>query len=188
MRADNKSRKSASRLLVIGILLVALVVPAGITFAYFTDYEDAHGGAVIQLSGETQLHEDPKDDSKTVSIENTGETDVIVRLAIEGDFMKSVTPDVPEDWKTAKDDNGVNWWYYTKILKPGETTSEIVALINVSEAGESGHDFDIVVVHESERVSYEGVKEGDQFVNKVVKPAGWAYPDITVEASEEVGE
>ena len=44
------------KLLIASILLVALAVPAA-ALAYFTDYEDAWGGAVLKLEGETTIDE-----------------------------------------------------------------------------------------------------------------------------------
>ena len=169
-------RNKKLKLLIAGILLVALAAPAAVT-AYFTDYEEGHGGAVLNLEGQTELHEQPEDDKKTISIENTGETDVIVRVAIYGNFLGEVDYSA-EDW-TYDEEGG--WYYYNSILKPGESTSDIVANIDVAKAKEAGHDFDIVVVHESERVTYDGSAK-----NKVVKPEGWILPDIS--ASEEVGD
>ena len=76
-------RNETLKILIAAILLVALAMPMG-AFAYFTDYEDAHGGAVLKLEGETQIEETPDDAGKTISIKNTGETDVIVRILCPG--------------------------------------------------------------------------------------------------------
>lgn len=160
------------QLLIAGVLLIALIAltaPMGVQ-AYFTDYEEAHGGAVLNLEGKTELHETPEDARKVISIENTGETDVIVRVNIYGDFLGDV--EYGDDW-TYDEDSG--WYYYNSILTPGSSTSEIIANVDTEAATAAGHDFDIVVVHESERVSYDGSEE-----NKVVKPDGWILPDIAV--------
>ena len=172
-----KNRKM--KLLVVGLLLVALVLPAA-AYAYFTDYEDAWGGAVIKLEGETKIHEEASTDKKVVSIENTGDTNVIVRVGIFGDYISGITFENKKDW-THKD--GDDWYYYSQILKPGETTSSITATVNKTAAEDAGHDFDIVVVHESERVSYDGTAD-----NKVRKPDGWTNMPAIYGSSEEVGD
>lgn len=165
------------KLLIASILLVALAVPAA-ALAYFTDYEDAWGGAVLKLEGETTIDEQADSAKKVISIRNTGETDVVVRVAVYGDFVKNV--DFGEgDWAHQ---DGDDWYYYKKILKPGEATPEITAWVDVEAAGAAGHDFDIVVVHESERVSYDGTAE-----NNVNKPDGWTNMPNIKGSSEEVG-
>lgn len=168
------------KLLIIGILLVALAAPAAV-LAYFTDYEEAWGGAVLNLEGETTIEEKADSAKKEVNIRNTGETDVIVRVAIYGDFVEKIDYD-EGDWTHQEGDD---WYYYNRILKPGEATaSQITAWIDQGAAGAAGHDFDVVVVHESERVSYDG-----SAAFKVNKPEGWTnMPDIAGEASEEVGD
>lgn len=172
-KEDSKLRRISRRIITACIVIaVLMMMSAAAVYAYFTDYEDAHGGAILELHGETEIKEKPEDDKKTVTIRNTGETDVIVRAAIYGDNLTETADE--KDW--VKDGD---YWYYLHILKPGEETSEIVAEIDVKAAKEAGHDFDIVVVQESERVSYDGTPE-----NKVVKPEGWAYPDIEAGGGE----
>lgn len=165
------------KLLIAAVLLVALAAPAAV-LAYFTDYEEAHGGALLQLEGETKIHEEADSDKKVISIENTGETDVVVRVAVFGDFVNEIEYD-EKDWAKAEGDE---WYYYRRILKPGESTPAITAWVDKEAAQEAGHDFEIVVVHESERVSYDGTAQ-----NKVNRPEGWdRMPVIT--GSEEVGD
>lgn len=140
-------------------LILCLAVSVGLTTAYFTDYESAKGGAVLKLSGQTQLKEDLDGNNKTVVITNVGETDMIVRVQVIGENV-SFTPG--DDWNKVGD-----WWYYGKILKgstdgTGDSTSNLVAAVS-GPAGET--NFDIVVVHEASRTVYEG--------GKLVTPNGW---------------
>jgi len=98
-----------------------------------------------------------------------------------GDYIKWNESTIGTGW-VHKD--GDDWYYYDKMLKPGESTSEIVVKIDKDAATSDGHDFDIVVVHESERVSYDGTAD-----NKVSKPEGWTnMPAIFGTSSEEVGD
>jgi predicted ribosomally synthesized peptide with SipW-like signal peptide len=158
-------------------LAAALVVLSGaVCYAYFTDYEEAKGGAVVQLNGKTEIHEDADKDGKVLEIENTDETDVIVRVGIYGDFM---TVDADKaDWTKGED----GFWYYNKILPAGGKTGKINVTIDKEKAGDMEDDFDIVVVHESARVLYEGTEP-----NKVIRPDGWELPDIEV-SNEEVSD
>ncbi len=170
-----KNRKM--KLIIAAVLLVALAAPAAV-LAYFTDYEEAQGGAVLKLEGETTIHEDADSEKKVIAIKNVGETDVIVRVAVYGNYVKHpLTYEESSDWIEDGD-----WIYYKRILAPGETTSSITAFVDTEAAVAAGHDFDIVVVHESHRVSYDGTEE-----NKVVLPEGWSYPEIAAGMTEEVG-
>lgn len=149
------------------------VMSSAVCYAYFTDYEEAKGGAVVHLNGSSEIHEEADDDGKVVEIENTGETDLLVRAGIYGDNLTVEAPS--EDWIEGSD----GFWYYKSILKAGEKTSRINVTIDKKKAEEEGHDFDIVVIHESARVIYDGTEE-----NRVVKPEGWLYPDIAVGMEE----
>ena len=151
-------------------LILCLSVSIGLVCAYFTDYESARGGAVLKLSGQTWLKEEADEKSKTVSIKNVDEPDMVVRVMVIGDanHLGVITAD---GW-TGPDKDG--WYYYNKILKGskdgnGEATSDLKAEIKV-DGDEDINAFDIVVVHEAERVLYDG--------DTVVVPEGWNIGSI----------
>lgn len=154
-------------------LILCLTVSIGLAVAYFTDYEAAKGGAVLQLNGQTEIEEKADDTSKTVTIVNTGDADMVTRVMFIGDPSKlTVTPG--ENW-SGPDDDG--WYYYTKVLKkagsPNNTkTKPISGTISV-KGDDDIKDFDIIVVHESERVLYDG--------DTVAIPEGWAVSSIAAE-------
>lgn len=150
------------------VLLAVLVLSTGVAYGYFTDYEKAEGGAVIHLNGQTVIEEKADKDKKEVVIANTGKTDVIVRVAVYGDFIKDIVIANPSDWT---EDEG--WYYYNSILPVGGETSKITVNIDKEAAEAAGHDYEIIVVHESQRVVYDGTD-----ANNVVKPEGWTHPDI----------
>ena len=143
------------------LAVAAMSVPA--TLAYFSDQDRANGAKDIKLGWETELHEYVEDNNKHVAVENTGDTDAIVRVAIfAGDFAKI---SAGSDWKFQ---NG--WYYYSKILKPGEITPEM--FVSVKTDGANQDDFNIVVVHESSRVVYSDN-------NKLKVPEGWDFaPEV----------
>ena len=155
-------------------LILCLTVSIGLAVAYFTDYEAAKGGAIVYLSGQTEIEEKADDTSKTATIMNTGDTDMVTRVMFIGDPAKlTVTPG--ENW-TGPDADG--WYYYTKVLgKAGsangaDKTSAITGAISVKDDDDI-KDFDIIVVHESERVTYDG--------DKVAIPEGWGVSSISAE-------
>lgn len=154
-------------------LILCLAVSIGFAVAYFTDYEAAKGGAVLNLSGRTEIEESVKGKEKTVSIKNVGDTDVVTRVMIVGEKMDVTLGD---GWTDRQEDG---WYYYTKVLKcdpedheKGEATNAIKAKITISGTEEL-KDYDIIVVHESSRVVYDG--------DKVVVPEGWANVAISAE-------
>ena len=99
-------RKKSRKLITICAVLIALIASTTAAYAYFTDYEEALGGAQIKLEGQTDIHEKADNEQKTVSIENTGETDVVVRVAAFGDFINwDETTGSDDNWRKDGD-----WW------------------------------------------------------------------------------
>ena len=146
-------KRSKIYLLVVALVLV-LSLTVGLTMAYFSDYTEAKGGVTVALGGETEINEKPNDDNKVISITNTGDTDVIVRVAVYG--PTAIKYSESSDW--AK--NG-DYVYYTKVLPAGETTSEITASWDVPT--DLGDDYNVIVVQESNQAVYD--KDGN-----IVKP------------------
>ena len=146
---------------VLALAIVAMSVPA--TLAYFSDQDRANGAKDVKLGWETELHEYVEENSKHIAVENVGDTDAIVRVAVfAGDFASVNTG---SDWKLK---NG--WYYYDKVLKAGETTPEL--FVSVKAEASKQADFNIVVVHESSRVVYSD--------NETLKvPDGWDFaPEV----------
>ncbi len=131
-------------------VLVSLFAFAGIrnSGAWFSDYVELNGDASLKLSHQTSVIEDIDEGSnKHITIKNTGETDVVVRVKVFGGSYVEITSG--ENWKLSDDD----WYYYEKVLTPDEVSSEIYANITSSAPD---HDFDVVVILESERAVYNG--------------------------------
>ena len=162
MKAVNKKN-----LLVIAIALV-LSLSVGLTLAYFSDYNAAKGGKGIALGGTTELHDDYDSDKKTVSIENTGDVDVIVRVAVYAPVVDGQTVTVSGDnWaKVGEGDNAR--WYYTEVLKPGASTDDLIVNTEyLKENADLGDVAEVIVTHES----VQAVKDAN---GKYVLPSDWA--------------
>ncbi|MBR2780827.1 MAG: hypothetical protein IKD81_05370 [Eubacteriaceae bacterium] len=156
--------KPKTTLIIICVMLFLLaIVPVAGTLAYFTDDAAYSGGGVLSLAWETELHEDVKDNDKTVTIKNTGDTDVLVRVRIFANKEYLTIENGSGRWK----DGGDGWWYYKDILKPEAVTESIVANVVASDQLPD-YEFNIIVVHESERVVYNNG-------TVIVKPQGWVY-------------
>ena len=164
-----------SKLLIMALSLVlCMSVSIGLALAYFTDYENARGGAILNLSGQTHITEKVDETGKTVSIQNVDEADMVVRVMIIADAAHLGEVTLGSGW-SGPDADG--WYYYNKVLKGskdgnGDSTSDLVAKVTVGE-DEEVTDFDVVVVHEAERVVYDG--------NKVAVPSGWSIGSISAE-------
>jgi hypothetical protein len=159
------------RKLVIALsLILCLTASVGFTMAYFTDYENAKGGAVVKLSGQTEVKEEFDGNNKKVTIKNTGDTDMVVRLRVFGDEdHMTVNSTGNTDWLEGTD----GFWYYKKVLPAGAEAS--MFKVDVSGKIDPGDpiDFEITVVHESQRVTYDG--------DKVAVPEGWKIDSISAE-------
>ena len=173
-------KKINKQILTIFALVLCLSVSVGASLAYFSDYEEASGGASLRLGGKTELREGEDESEKDIVVENTGETNMIVRVAIIGDGVEYFAKD-PEfnssDWAADTDENGVLWYYYKKVLEPGSQTSDIKAKMEFSWDGdEPDYNFDITVVHESAQEVYNG--------KALVVPAGWDAEGVNSIATE----
>ena len=156
-------------LLVVTLVLV-LSVSVGLTMAYFSDYTPAKGGELLVLGGQTEIEEHVTDNSKEVTIHNTGETTVLIRVGIFGPDKMDVQYD-----ESAWEKDG-NFYYYKKALKPGEATSEqLKALVENIPVDYTGSEFDIVVVQECVQLAFDDN-------GKVIVPESWTYKaDISEE-------
>ena len=163
-----KTVKSRIILLIVAMTLV-LSLPIGLTLAYFSDHTGAVGGASIELGAQTVIHESTGENSKSVWIENTGDTKAVVRVAIYGPSGMTITPEEENaDWVK----NG-DFYYYKNVLAPGETTKEgtLKAEVTLPGDGDLGDEYQIVVVQECAQAIYKL----DSGVNVVTKPDGWDY-------------
>ena len=152
---------SRNKLLVIAIVLI-LAISTGLTFAYFSDLEEATGEASLALKGKTEIHEDFDGKNKLIQIYNTGDVDMVVRVKVFGpEEYLTVEPEDADDWTQL---NG--YYYYNEALAPGGSTSVLNA-----ELGDVPVDLvnglEIIVVHESEPAVYDPV------TNKLIDKSEW---------------
>lgn len=161
--------KALSRNKLIALIAAIMVISSsvGAALAYFSSYDQGAGEAKLVLGGTSEVTEEFKDNNKIITLKNTGETNIVVRVAIYGPDGTAVTPVTPADWEQIGD-----YWYYKHILAPGASASKINATINNIPVNEDIENFDIIVAHESAMAVTSG--------GKVSKPSGWqAIPDIS---------
>lgn len=165
MRHELKEYMSKSRAaFVLTMLLMVAAISMPLTLAYFSDYAVASGSKEVRLAWQTELKEDVRDNNKHITVDNVGETPVIVRVQVfASDQLASITGDA---WQQGPD----GWWYYTKILEAGaQMTAEDELYAEVKGKNDlPAEEFNIIVVHESQRVVY-----ADN--NTLAVPEGWTY-------------
>ena len=178
------SGKLFATLLAVLVLTASLAAGVG---AYFSDYETALGEVTIHLSGQTEVKESVADGKKTISIVNTGDSSVVVRAAVYGPDIMEISFQEEDDWDTTQAD----YYYYTKVLAPGDETSEIYAEVNIKDPTDQekaalatlGDQFEIVVVQECAPAVYDEnnvVMKPAYYVDGVEKT--WDYiPEIKAE-------
>lgn len=179
-RNDHSLRNIMKNRFIVPVLAMILVLSAAVpaALAYFTDYEDAKGSATLHLNGEIQLKETVLDNNKHVVISNVGETDMITRVLVIGD-EEIINIDAGSGWKQEND----GYWYYEQILEPENDSTELFVEVKASGKEEevAAHNFDIIVVQESERTTY--TNQGN--TNVLDTPDGWLWPNgaVTSEVS-----
>ncbi len=144
-------------LLVLSALVLCLSVSVGMTLAYFTDWTAASGeGKVADMKPDTELKEEIQNLDKVITVENTGTAEAFIRVKVfypnpELNNME-VTFESDEGWEE-KDDG---YWFYTKVLAGGETTSELKVNVTAHVKADGGTpDFQIIVVHENTPAVYD---------------------------------
>ena len=139
---------------VIWLSVLALILVAGIsipgTLAYFTTHTQAQGGQQIHLGATSTITEEFSDWTKTIAMTNTGANDCYIRAKVF--YGSSVEVNVAPENDGAWTQNG-DYWYYSDIVPMGETTTNLLAKIQVPESMQD--DFDVIVVFECAAVQYD---------------------------------
>lgn len=155
----------------LAILLILLVISTYVTpvLCYFTTYAEVDGGAQLSFSTSIDIQESVEEYTKTVRVENTSTTDdCFVRVSYVCPSEYTITPEYNETWGehlVATDSNTeatTTYFYYQKVLAPGEVTSPIVYHIfdkGGLEITSAEHQFNIMVIAESCPVIYGNTDE-----------------------------
>lgn len=125
----------------------------GTAFAYFTSNTQATGGHTIQLGYSTDVNEEIVDGNKRISMTNTGNTDVMVRIQLfyGTGVNNSITVGTPgaEGWTNAGDT-----WTYSEVLAPGASTTVLPVNVTAKE-GTDLSNFDVTVIGQTSPVYYD---------------------------------
>ena len=153
MRSDGFTRRGAAVLLA---ALLCVAATAGTALAYYTDTARASGMVPLAIPDDpppsTEVEEELVDGSKDVVVRNTGDVPALVRVRVicaeaNADVaITRATPDwvLPEGQSAAGEQRG--WYYYNRLLAPGEATS--VLHVGVEPKEGAAAEFDVVVVQQ----------------------------------------
>ena len=160
------------RHLFLTILTIALVLGAGIggTMAYFTAYAQSSGGVSLDLGATTTITEEFSDWTKHITVTNNDESvPVFVRAkAFSGSDFELVYSDTDGKWSPGADD----YYYYSDVLAPGESASELlVGIYNVPKEAEEGDTFNVIVVYEGTPAYYNADGSAYADWDKIVEVA-----------------
>ena len=150
-------RKLAKKAIAIGLAsTLAVTAAAGTAWAYFTDQVKASGEKEVVLGYDYYTYEFLEGNTKVVKIQNTGQTEIMVRVFIFGAGMDDnngrtvISPD--SGWNPMGGDGGFT---YSLSLKPGEWTSEIrIDLADGLNADELDK-FEVTVVGQASPTAYD---------------------------------
>ena len=144
-----------------GLLALAMIVLSGIkpALAYFTGTASASGGQTVTFGYASEAEEQVSGLTKTVTLRNTGETNVFVRArAFAGEQYTLQYEDI-EGWTL--DEKG--WYVYNKLVAPGKSAVFKVTVSGIPEGMQDGDSLNVAVVYECTPAQY--------------KADGTAYPD-----------
>ena len=167
------------------LIAAALVMigAAGIkpAMAYFTDTQQATGKITVHLGDSTiEPKEDVKNMTKIITVSNTGDYDVYVR--VKAIYSSNYTVTLTDAAKTnGWTDGGDGYYYYNNIVTKKDTdnasSKQLELKIDVKDSSLVGEDgFNVVIVQEATRVFYD---------EKGTPSANW-NDKIVVESDEKV--
>ena len=135
-----------------GLLALVLIVFTGVkpALAYFTDTASASGGQTVTFDFSTTIEEKVKDLTKTVTLTNTGETDVFIRARAFVGEQYTLKYDETGGWTLNED----GWLVYGKEVAPKGNAVFTVTVENVPAEIEDGSSLNVAVVYESTPVQY----------------------------------
>lgn len=164
MTSNNNIMTSLVKRAGIVVLSAVLCIAAlsGTAFAYFTANVSASGGHELTLGYESHLEEKLDGLNKDISMQNTGQTDIKVRVLIfysdwmneSGDVtVNTANAEGSDKWFRVENyDGDGEMWEYSDVLQPGDRTTSLIAAVT---ANKEIKDFDIIIVGQTNPVYYD---------------------------------
>lgn len=156
---ENQNRKWTVKFLLLAVIIITLLFTVG-TIAFFTDDGSAQNFLfvkqldvnLVDIFDKIQYTLPGDTINKDVYMENLGEIEAVIRMRLEPSWnpatdalgnsldINAVTINYGasmEDWTLIG-----GWYYYNKILSPGEQTSLLVDSIKLEAVSNDIHDVD----------------------------------------------
>lgn len=151
-----KNRNAGTLVLTAAAVLLLLSLTVRTAMAYFTTYAVAQGGYPIQLGfSETEI-EEVVTDKKEIQIKNVGDYDCFVRLkALVGNEYKDQLRYSEEGSEGKWTPGADGYYYYSDVLKPGESSSTLTVSFVLPEDTENFDTFNVIIVQECTKVIYQ---------------------------------
>ena len=167
------------------VLVAVTAVPA--SMAYFTDTESAQGGFEISLGEISHVPNESVDGmTKKISITNTGEYPVFVRVKAEkpDGIEIGFSSQTSSGWTLGDD----GYYYYADAVAPGQATPTDGLQLEIKPTDDfTGDSFDVIILSECSRALYSDGTAKDASGNLIAN--GTAYADwTTTTTSQEVTE
>ncbi len=141
-----KNRKIMIAAATLALIAAASVGPAT---AYFTDSHLATAVIPINLADSNLTpHEKVDNMTKTITVENTGNYDVYIRVsAFYGDGV-TVSKSSGENWS----DLNEGYYYYNAVVKAHESTTELK--LDITGPASKQDSFNVVIIEEATKALY----------------------------------
>ena len=144
---------------ILAAMALALPLSAGIgsAYSYFTANAGAQGSLAVEVgSPETEIKETVGQWTKHVTITNTGDIPVYVRVQAFSGSQYPLTYTTNEAWNYED-----SYYVYNAVLSPGETTTQLdIKITGVKETDKD--NFNVIVVYERTPVRYSIGSDGKQ--------------------------
>lgn len=155
-----KSSKIGKTALIAAAVTLTASLSVGSALAYFTTYCTAEGSYTLDMGfPETDIDEEVYNNGKNITITNIGDYDCYVRVKVFAPDNIMTQIEANEGW--IKGEGADDYWYYTDVLSPEETTTMIRFEYELPMPGDGTaqdtrpEDINIVVVHECVPVIYD---------------------------------
>lgn len=149
-----KSSYLTKRIAVAGLAICLFALTTvGVSLAYYTDTSNASGSVPFAI--DTEINEDFDGMNKDITIENTGNVPVMVRLKAiypSEEFASVSVGSTSGNWVVLNSDDG--WIYYAQPLVAGAMTERLD--VNVKPSDDAPSSFDIAVLQQYGAIRYEG--------------------------------
>lgn len=144
----------------LSVLLIG-VVAIGITLAIQVANDVTLKNSFAYTIVDTEIEEPDggNEADKKPTVRNKGTTSVFVRAKAivatqDGSSVPVTEDDITFNYNTTASENGYwiekdGWYYYSKALAPGETTTMLFDGVEVNKNLDKGARFDVIVSHES---------------------------------------